>query len=138
VNFKLPPGLESGWHPVTVRVEEGPASNAVSVALDIRLVTPALVIRGVADGTTWKPGELDLTQGDSLVLWVEGLPDNADRSNVRVSVGGERVPVWFVGSGQVNLRIPLEMPSGRFDVVLEVGGVPSAVADVEVFSGSGL
>jgi hypothetical protein len=138
VNFKLPPGLESGWHPVTVRVVEGPASNSVPVAVDIKLATTALAIRGVADGTTWKPGELDLTRGDGLVLWVEGLPDNADRSNVRVSVGGERVPVWFVGSGQVNLRIPPEMPRGRFDVVLELGGVCSANAEVEVVSGSGL
>jgi uncharacterized protein (TIGR03437 family) len=121
-----------------VRVAEGPASNAVPVAVDIKLVTAALAVRGVADGTTWKPGELDISRGDSLVLWVEGLPDNAVCSNVRVSVGGERVPVWFVGSGQVNLRIPPEMPSGRFDVVLELGGVYSAIAEVEVVSGSGL
>jgi 2-polyprenyl-3-methyl-5-hydroxy-6-metoxy-1,4-benzoquinol methylase len=39
-NFKLPPGLEAGWHDVTVRLEDGPRSNAKLIAVDLTSEQP--------------------------------------------------------------------------------------------------
>jgi len=133
VNFKLPPGLEAGWHDVTVRVDGGPASNSKRIAVDLPAGTSGIKITAVADGTTWQPNSLDLRRGNVLVLWVVGLPENADRANVRVLLGGQRLPVVFAGGGQVNAEVPDDAPSGCFEVEVEMnGGVRSAPMAIEI------
>src|SRR5581483_6869843 len=110
--FRLPPGLDAGWREVRLRVGESGVSNAVAIAVDMPLGEPRLKIRGVSDGTTWKRDEIDFRHGDHLSLWIAGLPANADRNNLRVSVGGEAAEVVWVersGSGrerQVNVLAP--------------------------------
>jgi 2-polyprenyl-3-methyl-5-hydroxy-6-metoxy-1,4-benzoquinol methylase len=42
-NFKLPPGLEPGWHEVTVRLDTGPASNAKRIAVDLPVEDSAVL-----------------------------------------------------------------------------------------------
>jgi len=132
-NFKLPPGLDAGWHEVTVRLDGAPASNAKRIAVDLPVDTSVMQITGMSDGTTWKPRALDLSKGNVLALWVTGLPENADRANLRVLLGGERLQVIFAEAGQVNARVPKETPSGRFKVEIEIGGVRSAPLALEVF-----
>jgi tRNA (mo5U34)-methyltransferase len=133
INFKLPPGLEAGWHDVTVRVDGGPASNAKRIAVDLPANTAELKITAVADGTTWQPNSLDLREGNVLVLWIVGLPENADRANVRVFLGGQRLPVVFAGAGQVNAEVPDDAPSGRFEVEAEMNvGARSAPMAIEI------
>ena len=122
-NFKLPPGLAAGWHDVTLRVDGGAPSNAKRVAVDLPVVPAPIRIAGVSDGATWEPDVLDPTRGDVLVAWVDNLPENADRANIRALLAGEPVPVMYVApqSGQVNIRIPPEVPSGPMDIELSSG-----------------
>src|SRR5581483_11498441 len=96
VNFKLPPGLSSGWHPVRLRTPEA-ESNAIEIAVDVPERAESLEIRSVCDGVSWRPFEISKKSGFAS-LWVHGLPRNADRNNVKVSVAGKRQITSFVGS----------------------------------------
>jgi tRNA (mo5U34)-methyltransferase len=132
-NFKLPPGLTPGWHPVIVRVD-GMRSNARSIAVDLAVPDSAIQILGVRDGGTWEPDSLNRGNGNTLTAWVGGLPDNADRSNVRALLGGENVLVLFVSpeSGQVNIQVPDDAPAGRLELEILMGANRSAPAGVEI------
>jgi tRNA (mo5U34)-methyltransferase len=135
--FKLPPGLESGWHDVEVWVGDA-VSNSTRIAVDLPVAASTLRISGLSDGTTWQPGVLDLRRGSILSTWVEGLPDNADRANVRAVLGGETLAVNFVSpldSGaprQVNIEVPSEIPEGAFELEISLGLVQSPPADVRI------
>ncbi|HWF08754.1 MAG TPA: methyltransferase domain-containing protein [Bryobacteraceae bacterium] len=135
--FKLPPGLEPGWHDVSVRLGSG-VSNPKRIAVDVPLTASKPGISGLRDGTSWKPGVLDLSRGSVLTAWVEGLPENADRANVRAVLGGEALPVDFVSPGisdaprQVNIEVPAEVPDGDLEVEILVGSIRSAPAEVRI------
>jgi uncharacterized protein (TIGR03437 family) len=64
-------------------------------------------------------------------VWVAGLPENADRANTVVRLGGRRLAVDFVGdqdsSGlrQVNAAIPAEFKRGEHGLSVECGGPAS-------------
>jgi tRNA (mo5U34)-methyltransferase len=123
VNFKLPPGLRPGWHPVRVG-----QSNAVEIAVDVPLEIGALEIASVCDGVTWERGRVS---SGHLSVWVKGLPRNADVRNVRVSVDGARQRVMYVGrDGQVNVKVAGLAP-GRHEVRVQCGGTEAAPAAVE-------
>lgn len=104
-NFRLPPGLEAGWHPVTVGVRGGPPSNAHRIAVDLPVPRTAAVIDGTHD-----PGR------QRLSIWCSGLPENADLNNVKVRVNGAPCVTEFVapgpGSRQINVRIPEGFAAG--------------------------
>ena len=137
-NFKLPPGLPSGWHEVRVRIDDSAPSNPRNIAVDLPLGSPPLKITGLCDGHTGKPNEIDLSKGDSLAIWVAGLPENADRENVKVSLHGRRVSVTNVEapkenqSRRVNVHVPDFAPSGTMQVVVNVGEGESQSASIEV------
>jgi tRNA (mo5U34)-methyltransferase len=124
--FKLPPGLKPGWHNVSVRVC-GVVSSPRRIALDIPLHHSKIRIGGLTDGTSWEQGILDRKKGTVLSAWVTGMPENADRANVRVLLGGEQVPVIFVsppegwGARQVNIDVPEEVPAGLMELEISVG-----------------
>ncbi len=61
-NFKLPPGLEPGWHEVRLRTATSPWSNPFRIAVDLPLRVTALEITGASDGNTWKPNDIELTE----------------------------------------------------------------------------
>jgi tRNA (mo5U34)-methyltransferase len=119
-NFKLPPGITPGWHDLTIRVD-GSISNPKRIAVDIPVPASAIHINGVRDGATWEEQAVDLGRGNVLSAWLTGLPANADRANVFVSLGGERLPVNFVGpeaengERQINCEIPGDAPGGDFE-----------------------
>jgi tRNA (mo5U34)-methyltransferase len=126
VNFKLPPGLRPGWHPVRVG-----DSNAVEIAVDVPLEVDALEIVSVCDGVTWERSRASAA-GGHISVWVKGLPRNADVRNVRAYLDEERQRVTYVGrDGQVNFRIAGVAPGGR-RVRIVCGGVESAAAPVEL------
>ncbi len=123
--FKLPPGMTSGWHDVTVRVG-GAASNPVQIAVDVPVPLLPIRIHGIRDGNTWEPGVFDPAKGNILSAWVSDLPDNADRANVRAVLAGEPLPVQFVSPGgtetrQVNIEIPDEVPRGEVELQILIG-----------------
>ena len=137
--FKLPPGLRPGWHPVQVRVRNGPRSASRPVAVDLSLPDRPIAITGVADGSTWQPNQLDLGMGTALSLWVDGLPENADRANVQVILGSTRIPVTFVEDDpeeetprQVNVEVPVSTPIGPAPLSVIVGSRESEPHEVSV------
>ncbi len=136
-NFLLPPGLEAGWHDVTVRVD-GALSNARRIAVDVRLKASELRIARVEDGTRWIAGVLDRSSGDVLSAWVDGLAENADRSNLRATLSGFPVEVLYVSpsDGQVNLKIPQDAPPGFHRLEVTLAGVRSQAFPVEINSAS--
>lgn len=124
VNFKIPPGLPPGWHPVRVG-----ASNSIEIAVDMPLEVEALEIAAVCDGVTWERDRVSLG-GGHLSLWVRGLPRNADVHNVRVLLGEARQRPTYVGAdGQINLRLTGVAP-GPIEARIECGGVVSPPAPV--------
>jgi tRNA (mo5U34)-methyltransferase len=124
VNFKLPPGLRPGWHPVRVG-----GSNSIDVAVDVPVEASPLRIASACDGISWESDRVSLARG-YLSLWVVGLPRNADVRNVRVSIDGARQRVTYVGrDGQVNIRLAGVEP-GRRPVRVECAP-ESTFAEVE-------
>ena len=66
-----------------------------------------------------------------------GLPENADRGNVRVELNGRRQRTDFVGAAdanglrQVNVLAGEGLRPGRLQVVARFGGVASAPVEIE-------
>ena len=123
MNFKLPPGLRPGWHPVRIG-----NSNAIEIAVDVPLEVSALKIASACDALTW---ERDRVSSGHLSVWVKGLPRNADVRNVRVFVDSARQRVTYVGAdGQVNIRLSGIDPGPR-TVQISCGGVEAPPVAVE-------
>jgi tRNA (mo5U34)-methyltransferase len=141
-HFKLPPGLRSGWHDVRVRLGSSRPSNEKRVAVNLPLEVGTIAIVGIADGCTWKTNELDLSTGDIIAMWVEGLPGNSDVNNVRVVLNDTLVstvyvgPVHLNGTTQVNIQAPRTQPAGIAQVRVEMLGICSASVQIEVLSQS--
>lgn len=133
INFKLPPGLAPGWHGVQVRVCDSSASNPLSVAVDVPLPNSPIRITGVCDGATWIPDQIDLRRGHTICLWMEGLPGNADKNNLKVYLDGRRILVTYVEMfkpepRQVNAQMPADISSGSRPLEVRVGNQLSRVA----------
>ena len=136
--FKLPPGLAAGWHQACVRVGSCGRSNVRTLALDIPVVADRLTIRGVSDGQTWKQNEIDSRKGNVVAMWVAGLPENADKNNLRAFLDGRRIPVLFVERAnegearQVNASIPPATSAGVREITVSVGDIVSPPASLRV------
>lgn len=141
-NFKLPPGLTAGWHDVQVRVRESLPSNALSVAVDVPLPDSPIQITGVCDGKTWTPDEFDPRQGDTVSVWIKGLPENADRNNVRVLLNSRRLEVTYIETSfnaetrQVNARVPFDMSAGMSSIEAQLGNQRTAPMPLRIVSAS--
>ena len=96
VKFKLPPQQSTGWLDVTVAVKDSQPSNARRIALDVPIAGQVPKLRGVRDGVTWRPNELDLGKGATLSAWIEGLVENADRATVTASLGGRSMDTLYI------------------------------------------
>jgi len=137
-NFRLPPGLTAGWHDVTVRIGESKPSNAQRIAVDLPVVvTSPIEVESVCDAITFAKNRLERGRGQWLSLWVAGMPENADRNNVRVFLDGRRLKVQHVTSGgtevrQVNVAVPPEVSNGVAHIGIEIGGRRSDVVEVEI------
>ena len=136
-NFKLPPGLSAGWHAVRLRIDGSLPGAAQRIAVDVPLQTGNLTIQGVCDGTAWAKNQIDLSRGDVLSLWIAGLPENADRSNLRVELAGRRLTVTHIESPggaarQVNVQVPNDVPVGSHFVKVAIGLAQTGQAAVEI------
>jgi tRNA (mo5U34)-methyltransferase len=121
-NFRIPPGTSKGWIDVRLRLTTSCFSNTVRIAYDMPVVVDHLKLTGACDSETWTPNQ---TTG-KFACWVEGLPENADRGNVKVRLGDYRAQVLWVGSGQVNAVIPDDCPAGDYSLTVECGGKSAA------------
>ncbi len=138
-SFKLPPGLVAGWHPVDLRIRNGPPSNSISVAIDQPVADHPIVITAIRDGTTGAPNQLRLGPHSTLYLSVEGLPEYADRDNVWVVLGSHHVTVTHVEAGgpdnktpQVTVEVPEGMPTGRIGIFIMLGSRKSNQVQVDI------
>jgi tRNA (mo5U34)-methyltransferase len=137
VNFKLPPGLPGGWHPVRLRTPEG-ESNALEIAVDVPLEANGLRVGSVCDGVSWEASRAALRNG-FLSLWIHGLARNADRHNVKVRMAGRPQETVFVGPAgqdgarQVNVRLAPYTPVGRQALEVQFGAeLAGAEVDITV------
>jgi tRNA (mo5U34)-methyltransferase len=149
VNFKLPPLDRPGWHEVRVRLANGPRSNSQSIAVDVPLAVGRVRLGNACDGTTWKRGELDTSQGSTLSFWLKGLPGNADLNNVKATLGGQRLRMLYLEpppkpaetllarlrrapARQANACLTGEPPAGRVPVVVHVGTKRAGQVEIHV------
>ena len=136
-NFKLPPGLTAGWHDVRVRVQDTLPSNGKKIAVDIPLPESPIRITGACDGKTWTRDQLDKGQGDTLSLWIEGLPENADANNLRVLLDGHRLRIMHIEAPspeprQVNARIPVNVQPGTNSLEAALGNQRTRPVQVRI------
>jgi tRNA (mo5U34)-methyltransferase len=130
-NFRLPPGLTPGWHPIRARFADSSFGNELRIAVDIVPRVERIVVKSAYDGRNWAPNEVSLGGGGFLSCWVEGLPDNADRANTAVLVDDVGIRVEYVGAPdeagarQVNAMLPPDAPRGDRNLRVECAGVSS-------------
>ena len=132
VNFKLPPGLPSGWHDATLRIGDGARSNVLKLAVDVPVQVQSIDIKGVQDAATYAGDEVDLSRGRHVCIWVTPLPESADRNNVRVTINGARVPVTFVNGTQVNAELPDDLPVSTRELRVSIGDVESRAVPLRI------
>lgn len=137
-SFALPPGLDPGWHGVRLRTRERGWSETRRIAVDIPASTDRLELRSIYDGISWDPGVVHGANGGFASMWMRGLPDNADRANIRVYAGGKRHPVIFVsalnpeGERQVNVKLRDEIGEGEHQIHVAFGATLSNALAVRI------
>jgi len=126
-NFRLPPGLEAGWHPVRLRLAGTDYSEELRIAVDVPLATSGIAFGAVCDGRTWEPAVVRPGTERRLSLWLAGLPENVDRNNLAVLLGGARAAIDYISSEdeegfrQVNVILPAELTPGAYRLEAQVG-----------------
>lgn len=137
-NFKLPPGLDQGFHDVTLRTRHGRRSAPARIAVDVPPQCDALVITGVCDGRTWKPGQVLLTDTGLVSIWVEGLPENADVTNTQVLLGSRALRVDCIvreihsSSVQINAILPSDVAFGPASILVTFANAVSQTVPVTI------
>ncbi len=128
-SFKLPPGLAPGYHAVRMRTHDSLPSNECLIAVDVPVLIGDFEVLSVCDSLTWHVNEVRRSPNEAgyLTMWVAGLPDNADKNNVRAHCDNTRLPVTFVsknaqGHAQVNITITGDLGYGEKSVVISSGG----------------
>lgn len=129
-DFKVPPGLPPGWHEATVRVGPSLRSAARKIALDLPLHVSSVRVRAICDALTGTPDRIDIRRGHWLSIWIEDLPDNADRNNMRILAGGGRWPVTYVEpmgnpTRQINIEVPKGLAAGSYVLRVAIGNYQS-------------
>jgi uncharacterized protein (TIGR03437 family) len=129
-NFRLPPGLRSGWVPVRLRFADSVfADTTLRIAVDLPLRVDGLALKGLCDGKTWNAQEVKAADGEFVSCWVSGLPENCDRANVAVYLGETKLRVQYVGEPdleglrQINAALPADTGKGEKWCRVECGGV---------------
>jgi tRNA (mo5U34)-methyltransferase len=129
-NFRLPPGLGSGWSAVRLRFADSHfGDTTLRIAVDLPLLVERLLMDGACDGKTWNKHEVKAVEGSFVSCWVIGLPENADRANIGVYLGERRLRVEYVsepdgeGKRQINAALAADAAKGEQACRVECGGV---------------
>jgi tRNA (mo5U34)-methyltransferase len=132
--FFLPPGLDPGWHTVRMRFADSGWSREFRIAVDVPLIVERIELKDVYDGVAWTRGEVRVGERGFLSCWASGLPENADRDNVRVVLGDRRLQVNYVGDPdsdgfrQINAEVPRDAAKGEQEFRVECGGQSRSLA----------
>jgi tRNA (mo5U34)-methyltransferase len=142
-NFRLPPGVTPGMHPVRLRFADSRFGSSWRIAVDMKVEVERLAVLSVLDGCSRKPGEVEIGErGGTVTCWVEGLAENSDRANTAVWLGGQRLRPDYMGDAvpapsggrarQVNAVIPADTPRGEYALHVECAGVRSGISAVRL------
>ena len=129
--FYLPPGLDPGWHRVRLRFHDSGFGREFKLAVDLPLVIEQIDVKEVFDGVAWLKGEVHVGERGFLSCWAGGLPENADRANVRAFLGNRRLEVSYVGDPnadgfrQINAVITADAAKGNCEFQIQCAGVSS-------------
>jgi uncharacterized protein (TIGR03437 family) len=120
-----------------MRISGSHPGSMQPIAVDMPLAACEIRIESLSDGTTWEKNRLDLSRGDALSFWASGLPENADRHNLRVFLNGRSLAVSYVDAAggkvrQVNAQIPRGCAAGRATISVSVGTSPAVEAELEI------
>jgi tRNA (mo5U34)-methyltransferase len=138
--FHLSPGLDPGWHTARLRFYDSGFGREFRIAVDVPVEAKQIELKEVFDGVAWTKGEVKVGQRGFLSCWVSGLPENADRANVRAFLGNWRLEVDYVGEPnaqgyrQVNAAVPGNVTLGEHEFRVECGGMSSGTLPVMVQS----
>lgn len=133
--------------PVTVPVVEAgqwflnlsAANTFQGVTLTITIDTaastaPAITAGGIVNAASYAPqlgpGGIATLFGTNLAAETAqagSVPLPRELGGVRVLVGGIAAPLFYVSPGQINFQTPFETAAGPAAVLVERGGVPSAI-----------
>jgi tRNA (mo5U34)-methyltransferase len=147
-NCKLPPGLCHAWFDVRVAVGDSAWSSAARIPVDLtraeRLaaaVHPSSTIRiaGVTDGKTFESNRVRTGVESCLSVWVSGLPDHANQSEITLRLDGTDLPATFLsasddrGYRQLNGMLPPRMEPGEYRIAVNHAGAESPTVPVQLF-----
>src|SRR3984893_3685747 len=136
--FHLPPGLDPGWHTARLRFRDSGFGRDCRIAVDVSPEAKQIGLKEVFHGVSWTKGEVQVGQRGFLSCWVAGLPENADRANVRAVLGNRRLDADYVGEPnaegyrQVNGGVPADVTPGEQKFRVECAGVRSDAQVVRV------
>jgi len=136
--FYLPPGLDPGWHRVRLRFQDSVFGREFKIAVDLPLVIEQIDVKEVFDGVAWLKGEVHVGDRGFLSCWAGGLPENADRANVRAFLGNRRLEVTYVGDPnahgyrQINAVIPADAAKGNCEFQIHCAEVSSRALTITV------
>jgi len=134
--FRLPPGLDPGWHRVRLRLADSGFGREFRIAVDMPVKVERLAVRDVCDGITWARGEVPA--GGCLSCWVHGLPENCDASNFRLLLDASPLHISWIGQPepdgyrQVNSDVPVDLVKGEHVFAVESAGVRSEPQSVKI------
>ena len=133
-NFRLPPGLAPGWHDARLRFADSEFGRTQRVAIDMPVRPGNVVLVGACDGRTFQVNAIS----EWLSAWVQGLPQNCDRDNVRVLLDTARLAIDYVGdedadgNRQINASVPPDFARGEHMLTIECAGVRSGRLAVNI------
>ena len=137
-NFRLPPGLRAGWNDVRLRFADSDFGRTLRVAVDMPVQPGHVVLVGACDGNTFTVNTVTVGERGWISSWVQGLPENGDRDNIRVLLDHTRLAIEFVGdqdsdgNRQVNAVVPGDTAKGEHLLRIECAGVSSESLEVKV------
>jgi len=130
-NFRLPPGLRSGWNDVRLRFADSDFGATLRIAVDMPLRPGRIVLVGACDGANWKVEAIAVKDRGYVSSWVRGLPENCDRDNIHVLLGTTRLSIDYVGeqdadgNRQINAVVPGNISKGPQLLRIECAGSSS-------------
>jgi uncharacterized protein (TIGR03437 family) len=123
---------------VRLRFADSDFSQTLRIAVDVPLRPGEATLVGACDGKDFTVQTLAVGERGWVSAWVQGLPENSDRDNVRVMLDSVRLMVEFVGeqdadgNRQVNAVVPGSTSKGGHLLRIECAGVSSESLPVKV------
>jgi len=135
LTFNVSPGaLNAGDYSATATITSGSGAATVTIPVNFSILAPGsdpkLSTGGAVDAAdsqgTLAPGALVSIYGQSLASASAGaasLPLPLEVAGASMTVNGVLAPILFASTGQVNIQIPWETPTGTATIAARFKGV---------------